>query len=99
MKKKAKQKPKFIISHERAKAAIYFTLSNLAMLDWIKRAGNNFDVAFHQANDDMQMDAGASIRPELNDWVKMINAGDAYCFEEWEKARVNYLQDLLPKLK
>lgn len=92
MKKTKKQTPKFINEDERGLAAMYFTLSNVAMLDWIDRAHGNIQQAYYQADSDMQNDAGCSLREELRDTEKSIKAGDAYYFEEWEKVRSKYVQ-------
>lgn len=71
MSKIKKQTLKFINEDERDLAAIYFTLSNVAMLDWIDRAHGSIQQAYYQADSDMQNDAGCSLREELQDAEKV----------------------------
>ena len=87
---KTKSIKKFITESEQALAARYFTLSNTCTLHLMQ--GNDLNVGFHQANEIMQMECGASLRDELNDWYDSIEKGDAYCYDEWQKVREKYVK-------
>lgn len=89
---KKKQTPKFIIESEQNMAAKYFTLSNLAMLDYISRNKNNIDWAYTLANDDLANEVGIGAGEELRSWEKEISEGSNYCFDEWEKVRSKYVK-------
>lgn len=83
-----KQKaPRFIAPGEQAAAAIYLTLSNLAMEYRIERSGGELKSAYNQADNDLAMECGQGAAEELNDWTKNIIAGDPYCFTAWEEAK------------
>ena len=87
---KKKSIQKFIVESEQGLAARYFALSNTAMLHMVQ--GGNLDYGFHRANEVMQMECGASLRDELNDWYDSIEKGDSYCYDEWQKVRENYVK-------
>jgi len=82
---------KFIPENERRSAARYFTLSNVAMLDWIK--DNDLEYGYINANDAVMNECGASLNAEFQDWLKSIEKGDAYCFDEWQEVRTKYIKE------
>jgi len=86
---KTKVAKKFIAESEQALAARYFTLSNTCTLHFMQ--GNDLNFGFQRANEVMQMECGASLREELNDWYDSIEKGDPYCYDEWNKVREKYV--------
>jgi hypothetical protein len=86
---KAKSIKKFITESEQELAARYFALSNVCMLE---QAGSDLVQGFYRANEAMQMECGASLREELNDWYDLIEKGDAYCYDTWQQVREKYIK-------
>lgn len=86
-----KSKKKYITESEQPLAARYFALSNTCMLSYA--TGGDLNYGFQRANEIMQSECGASLRDELNDWYDHIEAGDAYCYEEWQKVREKYVRE------
>lgn len=81
--------PKFINQEEMQIAAKYFTLSDMAMLDYIE--GRGLEQGYYQADSDMQIECGIGLIDELSFWRNLIKEGDNYCFEEWGKVKINYI--------
>lgn len=90
MAKKSKTK-NFIAESEQSLAARYFALSNTCMLSYA--TGGDLNYGFQRANEIMQAECGASLRDELDDWYNQIEAGDSYCYEEWQKVREKYVRE------
>ena len=86
---KAKSIKKFITESEQGLAARYFALSNVSMLE---QAGSDLEYGFYRANEAMQVECGASLRDELNDWYYLIEKGDAYCYNTWQQVREKYVK-------
>jgi hypothetical protein len=91
--KKARVKiQKFIDKSERELAAIYFTLSNLAMLDVVPNDGDLRSM-YRKADEIMSFECGSSIYPEYRTWAQDIDSGDSYCYDEWQKVRSKYVKE------
>lgn len=83
---------KFIAEQERVIAAKYFTISNLAMEPYMEESGNDLDRAFDTVEGIIHLETGCTVDEEFRDWKKMIDNGDRYCFDEWQKIRTKYVK-------
>lgn len=77
-----------INEEERSMAAKFFTIRNLAMDMYLTK---DIDNSYRRIDDMLVMDCGCSANAELKDWQKMVNNGDKYCFDEWQKVRETYI--------
>ena len=88
MAKKKQLKP--IPENERRLAAKYFTISNLAMTEFIARFKGDINVAYSEVDNVMYQETGESITAEFKDWVKIIDEESLYIFNDWEKAKIEH---------
>jgi hypothetical protein len=88
---KTNKKPKlYIAKAERRAAAKYFTMSNMALTDFIRDAKGDLNYAYQMADQTMQMECGTSITEEFKDWLETINGGDVYCYTQWEAVKSTF---------
>ena len=78
---------KFIAPDERVAAAKFLALGNLALDDYIPRYNGDVIAAYSAANGVLYSETGESADGEMKSWKKLIDRGDEYCYDEWEKAK------------
>ena len=91
-----KKKSGFIPQDEQRIAAYTFTLSNLAMEDYIGRCGGDIIRAYHKASEDLAMECGCGAEEELADWTDMV--AEPGMLEQWEAKKAELLAQY-PDLK
>lgn len=76
---------------EQEQAAMYFTMSNCAVLELIPYGQKNLIQAYHYVNGIVESETGTSMDAEKRDWIKSCKkAKSGYLVEEWEKVKINY---------
>lgn len=82
---------KGIPQEEWEAAAMYFTVSNLALLH-LARGNKNLHVLYAEANQVMLCEVGCSINLEYRDWYQEVKGAKAkdYVTQEWNKVRSSW---------
>lgn len=82
-----KQSAPAISANEQSMAAMYFALSDTAMLtQWDTQLSS----AYHSACSVLEAECGVSLDDVYNEWLNTIRSGDSYCRQEWNRVRGKY---------
>ena len=89
---------KYIPQSEKTCASMYLEIKQLGLLSEIyslmeneRITISNLMVAWRKVEELINEKTGFSPDIERLDWLRNINAGDHYCFEEWEYFRDNFV--------
>jgi hypothetical protein len=78
-----------IPKNEQTAAAKYFAMSNSCTLDLTY--GNRINQKYDEAVNILYNETGVGLNEEYQSWLEMIQDGDEYCIEEWNKVKSNYV--------
>jgi hypothetical protein len=69
--------------------AMYFTMSNMCLLELVPQYEKNIERAYYHVDGIVQDETGTSCNDELKSWITMIKKEKAngYCYTEWQKVK------------
>lgn len=74
--------------NEQTAAAKYFAMSNTCTLDMSH--SKNIHQRYATAEQNLFSEIGEGLDGEYKMWLKDIQKGDSYCFEQWNKVKIDF---------
>lgn len=77
---------------EQEMAAMYFAMSNCAVLDLVSPGQRNIEQAYYHVSGIVESETGVSLNDEKKDWMKDCKKAkpEDYVAKEWERVKGNW---------